>query len=139
MEFAGGIFVAASVTANPPQNILYVFGNSAADTVDIYGPTDSPTSNSVVINADTPYTIGSSITGIHLRGEDGAFTVQADDDVTLPLWMYGGSGNDTFTGGGGNDVIVGGSGQNVIQSSDGIDTPQIVDDTDTATYGQPVG
>ena len=68
------------------------------------------------------------ITGIHVRGEAGNDTFQADPDVTLPLWLYGGNGNNTLTGGAGNNVIVGGSGQNTIHSSNGVSTPQTVDD-----------
>ena len=65
VEFAGGIFVAASVTASPPQNILYVFGSNASDvptsggdTVNIYGPTDS-NPNTVVFDNGAPFSIGS--------------------------------------------------------------------------------
>ena len=50
----------------------------------------------------------------------------------MPLWLYGGDGNNTLIGGAGNNVIVGGSGQNIIHSSNGVNTPQTVDDSDVA-------
>ena len=137
VEFAGGIFVAASVTQSPPQNVLYVFGSnsngvpeSGGDTVYIHGASDT-NPNTVVFDGGTPFPIGSTITAIHVRGEAGNDTFQADPDVTLPLWLYGGDGNNTLVGGAGNNVIVGGSGQNIIHSSNGINTPQTVDDSDT--------
>ena len=141
VEFAGGIFVAASVTASPPQNILYVFGSNASDvptsggdTVNIYGPTDS-NPNTVVFDNGAPFSIGSTITGIHVRGEAGNDSFEAASNVTLPLWLYGGNGTNTLTGGSGNNVIVGGSGQNTIHSSNGVSTPETVDDSDVAATG----
>ena len=53
--------------------------------------------------------------------------------MTLPLWLYGGNGNNNLIGGAGNNVIVGGSGQNTLQSSNGVNTPQTIDDSDTTT------
>ena len=130
VAFAGGIFVAASLTQSPPQDVLYVFGTNGGDTVSIHGAGDSP-ANSVVFDGGTPFTIGQSITSIHVRGEHGNDTFQADTDVALPLWLFGGDGNNTLVGGAGDDLIVGGSGQNVIHGGDGFNSPEIVDDSDT--------
>jgi hypothetical protein len=142
IEFDGGIFYAQSVTASPPQNILYVFGSNSSDlpgsgedTVNIYGAGDSP-ANSVVFDGDSAFDYSSitpPITGIHVRGEAGNDEFQADANVTLPLWLYGGSGANTLVGGGGNNVIVGGSGTNVIHDGNGQSSPQIVDSSDTLT------
>ncbi len=66
---------------------------------------------------------------------DGNDTIEADPDVTLPLWLYGGDGNNTLVGGAGNIVVVGGAGENTIHSSNGINTPQTVDDSDVAETG----
>ena len=88
-----------------------------------------------MFDGGTPFSISSSITGIHVRGEAGNDTFEAASDVTLPLWLNGGNGTNTLTGGSGNNVIVGGSGQNTIQSSNGVSTPQTIDDLDTqATF-----
>ncbi len=132
VEFAGGIFVAASVTQSPPQNVLYVFGtdSGSGDTVYIHGASDSP-ANTVVFDGGTPFSIASTITAIHVRGEDGNDVFQADPDVTLPTWLYGGDGNNTLTGGAGSNVLVGGAGANIIHSSNGVNSPQTIDDMDT--------
>ena len=139
VEFAGGIFVAASVTAEPAAEHPVCFRQQQQRRSckrRRYGlyprPLGRPSPNTVVFDGGTPFPIGSSITGIHVRGEAGNDAFQADPDVTLPLWLYGGNGNNTLTGGAGNNVIVGGSGQNIIHSSNGVNTPQTVDDSDIA-------
>jgi hypothetical protein len=156
IEFDGGIFYAQSVTASPPQNILYVFGSnssdlpvSGGDTVSIYGNSDSPNPNSVVFDDGTAFDYSSitpPITGIHVRGEAGNDDFQADANVTLPLWLYGGNGTNTLVGGAGNNVIVGGSGTNVIHDGNGQSSPQVVDSSETlaafpglANYYQETG
>ncbi len=135
VEFAGGVFYAQSVTASPAQNILYAFGtlDGGGDIVNIYGDSDTP-ANSVAFDG-TPFgfsSISPAITGIHVRGEFGDDTFLADADVSLPLWLFGGDGDNTLVGGVGTNLIVGGSGVNSI-SNDGISTPQIVGSADTHT------
>ena len=94
----------------------------------------------------TDYTVPSGASAIHVRTEEaagGSATVRASplfpsgsgapsgaSACTLPLWVYGGDGNDTITGGNGGDTIVGGSGRNVIHEGSGWNTPEIVDDGD---------
>jgi hypothetical protein len=136
--FDGGIFVAASVTASPAQNVIYVFGTNtgSGDTVNIYGSGDTIPNSVDFDGTSFPYgSITPSITSIHVRGEAGNDTFEAASDVTLPLWLYGGSGNSTLDGGAGDDVIVGGAGTNVIHGGDGFNSPEIVDNSDTtATF-----
>ena len=94
----------------------------------------------------TDYTVPSGASAIHIRTEEaagGSATVRAApwfpsgsgtpsgaSACTLPLWVYGGDGNDTITGGNGGDTIVGGSGRNVIHEGTGWNTPEIIDDSD---------
>jgi PKD repeat protein len=139
VEFAGGVFYAQSLTASPPQNILYVFGRDDASDTDvayIYGSGDT-TANTVVINStDFPYSsITPPITGIHVRGEAASDYFEATKNVTLPLWLFGGSGTNLLVGGSGDNLIVGGSGANTIQSSNGPTTPQTVNYSDTYVSG----
>ena len=81
----------------------------------------------------------SNLSGVHVRTEDGNDTVNGAPTVataaTLPLWIYGGDGNDTITGGNGGDTIVPGSGQNVIHEGNGWNSPEIVDDSDGVRSG----
>ena len=133
VEFDGGIFYAEN-TAISPQDFLYVFGtpNGNGDTVILHGNSNPTSPNTVVFDGGTPFSIDPSVTGIHVRGEDadGADTFQADADVSLPLWLFGGDGVNTLVGGVGDNLIVGGSGQNSV-FNDGVTTPQIVDTSDT--------
>ena len=119
VEFSGGIFVAASETADPPQKILYVFGGASGDTVTIHGPgAGGGLANTVVLNSNSPFTIDNSITGIHVRGESGTDDIEVDSDVTLPLWLFGGSGTTTINdAGSGADVLAAGDGSTAITHS----------------------
>ncbi len=143
VEFSGGIFIATSESANPPQKILNVIGGTSGDTMTIHGPgAGSGLANTVVLNSNSPFTIDSSITGIHVRGESGTDDIEVDSDVTLPLWLFGGSGtttiNDAGSGadilaagdgattiahaGSGNAIISGGTGSTTITTESGNDT-----------------
>jgi hypothetical protein len=81
----------------------------------------------------TDYSIGTSITGIHVRAEAGTASFITEPDVTLPVWLFGGSAANELQGGSGNNLIVPGSGTNYISSSDGVTTPQTADDSDAQT------
>jgi hypothetical protein len=137
VEFGGGVFYAEN-TASTPQNFLYVFGTPGGDgdTVNIYGNGDTP-ANSVVFDGTTFgfSSISPAIAAIHVRGEAGDDTFLANEDVSLPLWLFGGDGDNTLVGGVGGNLIVGGSGQNSI-FNDGASTPQIVG-TQTEFSGLP--
>ncbi len=69
-----------------------------------------------------------------VRTEDGNNTVSAGG-TSIPLWLYGGDGNNTITGGNGGDTIGVGSGQNVIHDGNGWNSPEIVDDSDAGRAG----
>ena len=142
MEFAGGIFVAASVTAEPAAERpvrLRQQRERRSRKRRRYGlyprPDGRESEHGRVRRRHAVLRSARPITGIHVRGKAGNDVFQADSDVTLPLWLYGGNGNNTLTGGAGNNVIVGGSGQNVIHSSNGVSTPETVDDSERAATG----
>jgi sugar lactone lactonase YvrE len=56
-----------------------------------------------------------------------AYGVAGNDDIevaggiTLPAWLYGGTGNDRLKGGGGNNVLIGGGGNNTLIGGPGRD------------------
>ena len=54
-----------------------------------------------------------------LAGND---RVTVDDNVTIPVWVDGGKGNDTIKGGSGNDAISAWTGNDTILGGDGDDT-----------------
>jgi Ca2+-binding RTX toxin-like protein len=47
-------------------------------------------------------------------GQSGNDVISVSTAITLPAFLYGGSGNCQLVGGGGNNVLVGGSGKNVL-------------------------
>jgi hypothetical protein len=146
LEFSGGIFAATDPTQTPPQNYVCVFGTP-------YEGTGTPPSETVTVSYETvsgvtgnyiqfggsDYLVDPSVAAVDIRTEGGDDTVTGTPTIAtaaiVPLIIYGGSGDNTFTGGAASNLIVPGSGQNTIQSSNGVTSPQTVDDSDVATGG----
>jgi fibronectin-binding autotransporter adhesin len=53
-----------------------------------------------------------------LAGDD---NIQASGTITVPLWLYGGDGNDRLNGGNGPNVLLGGAGNDTITGGSGRD------------------
>lgn len=51
---------------------------------------------------------------IIVRGFGGNDDIQAAGGIALPLWLFGGEGDDRLKGGGGNNVLVGGAGDDLL-------------------------
>ena len=115
VEFAGGIFPATDNTQTPPQTIVYVFTAAGEnnDAVTIYSENSDGTETNYIDYGTTDYTVPSTVSAIHVRTEEGAgqtSTVTAKPTfpagtptsaqaATLPLWIYGGAGNDVLSNG----------------------------------------
>ena len=134
LEFAGGIFQATDNTVTPAQPYICVFGTAAGGT----RPGDTVTIEPAAIDFDSqsPYTLPSGTIPIHVRGEYGNNALGADPsqvaNVTNPLWLFGGPGNNMLTGASGGNVIVDGGGQNVVHyGNGGNNSAEIVDNSDT--------
>jgi Ca2+-binding RTX toxin-like protein len=54
-------------------------------------------------------------------GQDGNDVVLASNNVHIPVWIFGGAGNDILSGGGGANVIVGGAGDDMLIGAAGRD------------------
>ena len=54
-------------------------------------------------------------------GGAGDNDIRVSENISLPAWLYGGSGDNWLQGGGGNNVLVGGSGHNVLIGGQGRD------------------
>ena len=60
-------------------------------------------------------------TSITIDGRNGSDVILADNNVPIPLFIFGGNGTDQITGGGAGDVIVGGQGGDTVGGNDGND------------------
>jgi Ca2+-binding RTX toxin-like protein len=49
-----------------------------------------------------------------VRGLAGDDDIQADGNVAVSLWLYGGDGNDRLKGGSGNNILLGGDGDDLL-------------------------
>ena len=96
-RFAGGAFRGSS-------NVLYVFGTSADDTVSIteYATPTMPLTIFLAPNSGSTTYLGSSVSEIHVRGNEGDDTIAYSAESPTPesIWAFGGDGNDTISSGG---------------------------------------
>ena len=60
-------------------------------------------------------------TSITIDGKNGNDTIVADNNVPIPLFIFGGNGNDQLAGGNANDQINGGAGNDTVTGNDGND------------------
>lgn len=54
-------------------------------------------------------------------GRDGADSIQAPSNLTIPVYFDGGAGNDTLTGGAAADLLIGGAGDDLLTGNGGAD------------------
>jgi hypothetical protein len=139
----------AASTASVSNGTLVITGTSHADTIQIGLGADT-TTLVVDLGAGTTPTAFSRTTfnavSVTLGSGDDTFSVSAaHGDVTEPLTIDGGNGNDAITGGAGNDSILGGNGDDslfggagndVIIGADGVDTVDGQRGTDTEILGR---
>ena len=120
---------------------LQITGTDYTDRVSVYIPTSGPSAGKLVV-ADTtgtgPVLVGitefnpSDVTGINFFGYagDDQFTLGSVGGRVIPVYAFGGDGNDTLTAGsgadylfgdGGNDKLVGGYGRDYLVGGAGDD------------------
>jgi Ca2+-binding RTX toxin-like protein len=54
-------------------------------------------------------------------GQAGNDVIEANENVSAPVELYGGDGNDILTGGNGTDILDGGNGNDILDGADGRD------------------
>jgi phospholipase C len=64
---------------------------------------------------------GQAISRIEVYGMGGNNTITVTSDITIPAFLYGGSGNDVIQAGGGPSVLVGGKGDDTLLGGRGAD------------------
>ncbi|MHB1036579.1 MAG: golvesin C-terminal-like domain-containing protein [Pirellulales bacterium] len=105
-----------SATAIAPGSILqaaggvYVYGTANYDTVTIDG-------DELTVNGVGPYDLtGAAFVQVcTYAGND-----QVSSGRSLPLYAFGGAGNDTLAGGPGDDILDGGAGADILSGGDAI-------------------
>ncbi|MFQ6048486.1 MAG: hypothetical protein ACE5K7_03900, partial [Phycisphaerae bacterium] len=106
----GGLFLDA-------DNVVQVHGTDASDVVDVSQPADVQ----VTLNG-TAYTFGAAgVSGVHVRTHGGGDYLSSGLGVALPIWAFGGTGDDDFSGGAGADYLAGGAGNDSLVAGDGQD------------------
>ena len=119
----------ADPTAAPSASVaggaLVITGTNAPDAIQIAVGTDPGTLLVDLGQQQTPLVLDrSTFSAIAVRlgnGDDTFAVVTSRGDVTTPLTVDGGNGNDAITGGGGNDLLDGGNGDDAILGGAGVD------------------
>lgn len=113
------------VVTTPPPPVPYAIvggqltltGNATSDTIELVS---SGSSYVLTVNG-TPYAIGAALNSAVIYGGTGNDFIRVSTQITIPVSLIGGQGNDTLRGGSGNDVILGDEGNDLIVGRDGQD------------------
>jgi len=103
---------------DPARTALVVAGTAGNDTI-LFGPGNSAGTIQVAINSRI---IGTYAPTGHLitYGLAGNDRIMVGSKITLPVWLFGGNGDDQLTGGAGRNLLVGGAGNDRLTGgSDG--------------------
>ncbi|NQU22486.1 MAG: hypothetical protein HQ567_14510 [Candidatus Nealsonbacteria bacterium] len=124
--FEGGIFL------DDVNKIVHVHGTDVEDQtdpkrddVDLY---DVDQQYYVLLNGvQTDFPDPTDVEAFHIRTHEGDDNVNVnaaefpDFEVSIPLWIFGGNGDDTIDGGNGDDLLFGGDGGDTIDGGPGDD------------------
>ncbi len=111
----------------PDQVMLVATGTSANDRIRIKGAEDDPNSLKVKFNDKDMGNFkikglfSTPISRVVVNGMAGDDDIKVDDDVAIPVWLYGGDGNDSLKGGNKDDVLLGGAGSDLLAGNEGRD------------------
>jgi len=110
--FGGGVFVARDGT-------LHVHGTPGDDQVSVAVADNGGVR--VRLN-DTWYSYKPhEVSSVHIRTHAGNDVVATSALVSVPVWVFGGSGSDYVLGGSGDDLVVGGTGDDRLYGGPGND------------------
>lgn len=119
-------------TFNRVPGVLEVSADNNGSVIQIYGSASNV--RTVVDGVSTNWGPPSDFTGIIVHGGDGADYIRAKN-ISLPMTVYGGAGDDTITTGDGDDYVDGGLGNDAINTQGGNDYAYGADETDTIFGG----
>jgi Ca2+-binding RTX toxin-like protein len=107
------------VAAQVQGGVLVVGGTTGADTIQIRRASNNGGSAEVRLNGTNLNFNG--VNRVVVYGQAGNDVIEANGNVTAPVELYGGDGNDILTGGKGNDILDGGNGTDQLRGGDGRD------------------
>ena len=115
----------ASISFNEANGFLTLSGDNTADVASVTEvrtvlDTGPEIAFEVSLNELSEVFINQPISFVFFEGNGGGDEFQ--NDTTLPSFIRGGVGNDTFTGGTNADTLVGGEGDDVLNGDFGADT-----------------
>ncbi len=103
---------------NPGKTALFVSGSSSKNSIVVTeGGGDS---YSVIIDG-TNFNVGIPESRIVVLGQEGDDDITISGSINVPVWAYGGPGDDRISGGASNDVILGGDGDDLLIGDQGRD------------------
>jgi Ca2+-binding RTX toxin-like protein len=124
-----------ATSAHGAYNVLLA-GGAASNTIDIWL---TPDGRDYVIDSVVPLEVGGTvcvnpegnpnelicsavkISGFEVNADGGDDRISVSNQVTIPVTMRGGSGDDVLTGGRGPDKLIGGSGDDRLSGGGGAD------------------
>ena len=95
---------------------LVIVGTSSSDDIKVH-PGGGPQGIKVMMNGVQSTFTG--VTEIVIFGNDGDDLIRVVGGITLPVFAFGGAGNDSISGGGGLNVLMGGDGDDLLVGGDG--------------------
>ena len=99
------------------DGVVHVHGNYADDDISI----TQPGVITVRLNGvDNDFT-AANVTGVHSRTHGGIDDIMAGSGVLVPVWSFGGDGDDDIFGGDASDFLDGGYGDDELKGRDGDD------------------
>ena len=105
----------------PGQQALFIGGTVLNDAISI--AQDVPTKRLIVqySNPASKVTMAfsSAVSRVVVYGGAGNDSIQVDNGVSVPTWLFGGDGNDNLIGGGGPVLLLGGNGNDTLTSRNG--------------------
>ena len=127
-----------AVTASFSQGVLSVFGDNAANTIEVSRDAAGKllvNGGAVKIKGGTASVANTSLIQVYGQGNNDTLTLNEATGALPRANMFGGSGNDIITGGSGNDQLFGQSGHDTLLGKGGFDFLFGGTENDTLTGG----
>jgi hypothetical protein len=121
--------------------MLMILGSSGPDSVAV-----TRVGSTIRVNGTEAVYVAEQVRGIAIDAGEGDDIVSVASNLSVPVWMYGGGGNDRLEGGAGTnyvfggagaDTLIGGAGSDQLYGGGGNDQIHGGGGLDTVFYGKP--